>query len=168
MTVDGIKLCDIPKFSGYAVSRGGQVWSKLTRKWLRPGQTDRGYLLVVLRQAEKKKSRYIHRLVLETYVGPCPPGKEACHNNGNKTDNRLENLRWATRSENEADKKRHNVAVLGEQHPKARLTEKDVKKIRRMYARQEATQKELGKIFGVSAPQISRICSGRDWAHLRR
>lgn len=45
----------------------------------------------------------VHRLVLEAFVGPCPPGMECCHNNGVASDNRLCNLRWDTSSENKYD-----------------------------------------------------------------
>lgn len=45
----------------------------------------------------------VHRLVLESFVGPCPPGMEACHANGNGFDNRLENLRWDTHENNMAE-----------------------------------------------------------------
>lgn len=41
----------------------------------------------------------VHRLVLETFVGPCPEGKTCDHINRVRDDNRLENLRWATASE---------------------------------------------------------------------
>lgn len=45
----------------------------------------------------------VHRLVLESFVGPCPDGMEACHNNGNGFDNRIENLRWDTHESNMRD-----------------------------------------------------------------
>ena len=51
----------------------------------------------------------VHRLVLMTFVGPCPEGMEGCHNNGDASDNRLENLRWDTPSENMYDKGRHGT-----------------------------------------------------------
>lgn len=55
-------------------------------------------------------TRYlVHRLVLTTFVGPCPEGSEACHGDGDPTNNRLDNLRWGTHLENEADKKRHGT-----------------------------------------------------------
>jgi len=48
-----------------------------------------------------KNRRYeVHRLVLETFSGPCPEGMECMHLNGIADDNRVENLRWGTRSEN--------------------------------------------------------------------
>ena len=52
-------------------------------------------------------TKYIHRLVLEAFVGPCPEGMETCHNNGVRTDNRLENLRWDTSSANNDDIVKH-------------------------------------------------------------
>lgn len=50
-----------------------------------------------------------HRAVLEAFVGPCPSGMEACHNNGDPSDNRLVNLRWDTRSNNTLDAVRHGT-----------------------------------------------------------
>lgn len=45
----------------------------------------------------------VHRLVLMAFVGLCPEGMIGCHNNDIKNDNRLENLRWDTYSENQFD-----------------------------------------------------------------
>ena len=54
--------------------------------------------------------------VLEAFVGPCPPGLEACHGNDVADDNRLENLRWDTRTENQLDRVRNGI------HPGANKT----------------------------------------------
>jgi hypothetical protein len=72
------------------------------------GKPGREYLYVGLRlpgQVPVKKS--VHAAVLEAFVGPCPPGMEACHNNGDSQNNRLDNLRWDTSENNNADKLRH-------------------------------------------------------------
>ena len=72
-----------------------------------------GHLRVELSKNSKHKKRYVHRLVLETFVGEAPPGTQACHWNDDPEDNRLENLRWGTLSENTLDKVRngrHNNA----------------------------------------------------------
>lgn len=55
------------------------------------------------------KDFYVHRLVLEVFVGPCPPGMEACHNDGDPTNNHLGNLRWDTHFENVQDIARHGT-----------------------------------------------------------
>lgn len=49
------------------------------------------------------RHRKIHQLVLEAFVGPCPPGMEGCHNDDDTQNNHLSNLRWDTRSANEID-----------------------------------------------------------------
>jgi len=51
----------------------------------------------------------VHRIVLEAFVGPRPPGMEACHYNGDACDNRLANLRWDTKMGNVADRRRHEA-----------------------------------------------------------
>lgn len=53
----------------------------------------------------------LHRVVLDAFIGPRPKGMEACHANGDPTDNRLVNLRWDTRSANAADSVRHGTHV---------------------------------------------------------
>lgn len=63
----------------------------------------RGHVGVKLRQGGQVKSRYVHQLVLEAFVGPRPEGLEACHWNDVSDDNRLDNLRWATKSANRYD-----------------------------------------------------------------
>jgi hypothetical protein len=51
----------------------------------------------------------IYRLALEAFIGPCPPGMEGCHNNGDAADDRLENLRWDTKSSNARDSVWHGT-----------------------------------------------------------
>ena len=63
-----------------------------------PGLTS-GHLTVQI----KGRSRWVHHLVLEAFVGPCPPGLQCRHLNDVGTDNRLENLVWGTSSENAVD-----------------------------------------------------------------
>lgn len=58
---------------------------------------------------ETREKIFVHRAVLEAFKGPCPPGQEGCHNNGNPSDNRLENLRWDTHKANGEDAVRHRT-----------------------------------------------------------
>lgn len=107
----------IPGYEGsYEVSDRGRVRSldrivvrsdgreiRCKGKVLSQGVHPKGYLGVRLCGKTKK----VHRLVLEAFVGPCPDGMECCHNNGIPGDNKLTNLRWGTRIENAADVRRH-------------------------------------------------------------
>lgn len=77
----------------------GNVWNDGYRRvWLyafRDGHLDRKQWKVIA----------VHQLVLETFVGPCPPGQMCRHLNDIPLDNRLANLAWGTRLENTADAK---------------------------------------------------------------
>lgn len=68
-----------------------------------------GYWRVELSRNSKPTCFQVHRLVLSAFVGPLPEGKEVCHNNGNPGDNRLENLRYGTKSENNLDRVKHGT-----------------------------------------------------------
>lgn len=68
-----------------------------------------GHLHVQLWKDNRPRTVRIHRLVLEAFVGPCPAGLEGCHGDGDASNNRLENLRWDTPSENNYDSVRHGT-----------------------------------------------------------
>lgn len=107
----------------------------------------------------------LHVLVLETFVGPRPPGMMACHYDGNSRNNRLENLRWDTAMGNAEDDRRNGVerTYRGEDHHGAKLTDDDIRAIRAEPAwRGVCTM--LARCFGMSVGQISDIRAGRYWA----
>lgn len=64
-----------------------------------------GYLTVRL----KGKTFTVHRLVLSAFIGPCQRGLAACHNDGNKLNNAVPNLRWDTYQANNADRAKHGT-----------------------------------------------------------
>lgn len=98
----------IPDVPGYMVSDEGRVQSP--RKILKPYRNQNGYFIVMLRDSAGKRGwRGVHRLVLLAFVGEPPPGTECCHGNGVRDDNRLENLRWGTKSENSLDAVAHGT-----------------------------------------------------------
>lgn len=66
----------------------------------------------------------VHTLVLTAFVGPCPLGMECRHLDDVKTNNRLSNLRWGTRSENHGeDRRRNGILTIGTRHGNARLND---------------------------------------------
>ena len=79
-------------------------------KRLTPVPDSSGHLNVTITKDDSARLRRgVHRLVIEAFIGPCPDGMECCHNNGDPADNRLLNLRWGTRSDNNLDRVRHGT-----------------------------------------------------------
>lgn len=166
----------IPGFEEmYSISNRGRVKSHaryrkgksgnltfLKERILKPGTTA-GYLRVVLYKNGKQKNFLVHKLVLLAFRDPCPPDMECCHNDGNPLNNRLKNLRYDTRTSNCQDRKLHGTNVAGEKCNKAKLTWEEVKKIRRLYATGNFTQRELGEMFEVNQPTIGYIVRNETW-----
>lgn len=113
---------DIPGWEGfYQVSDQGRIRSldrMVQGKWglqrvrgqlMSTVIRNDGYITVHLRREGKRTNHLVHRFVLEAFVGPCPEGMEARHLNDVKTDARLENLEWGTRSENNFDRGRNKI-----------------------------------------------------------
>lgn len=114
------KWLPVPGYEGlYEVSALGcvrslgriiQVGNETRRKFgsvlhlSRDGKASDGrYMYVGLSKDGVSKRCFVHRLVLEAFVGPCPEGMEALHGEGGSEDNRLVNLKWDTRAENNRD-----------------------------------------------------------------
>lgn len=127
----------------------------------RPGA--HGYTIVsITRPQRRTRTHQIHTLVLEAFIGPCPEGMEACHEDGDRANAALTNLRWDTCKANHADKLRHGTAQRGERNPAARLTADAVREMRRA-RRDGATLSTLAKRFGVGTSAVWRACRGENW-----
>jgi len=107
-----VPMTPIPGYPNYSITEDGRVWSvprldaedhRQGGRWLNPSRTPDGRLIVGLhRDGDSSGHTFgVHRLVLETFVGPCPPGEETCHINGDVSDNRLENLEWGVKQKRE-------------------------------------------------------------------
>ncbi len=142
---------------------GISVARKMKGRMLHPSLTKRGYRLATLALNQKA---LVHRLVLEAFVGPCPDDMEGCHNDGDGSNNSLLNLRWDTRTGNEADKLRHGRSNRGERDGQAKLTEWDARWIKRFQKHGFAKQSYLADVFKVARSTIANIKSGERWAWL--
>lgn len=168
----------VSDFPGYRVSTDGRVEScrgtcgkdrgLLTDHWhvIRP-RTNKvsGHLSVKLRRDGKTFTRYVHHLVLNAFVGPCPPGLECRHKDGDPSNNRLDNLAWGTRAENMADRVDHGTSNRGERHGNARLSEMVVVEIRRL-AEAGMDSGAIGARFGIHPEHARDIIKGDRWTHV--
>lgn len=100
---------DIKGYPGYQISNLGRIWSSKSNKYLSPVPNNIGYLQIKMIAANgKRKNELVHRLVALMFIDN-PQGKpEVNHINHQKNDNRVENLEWVTKSENNTiGRKRH-------------------------------------------------------------
>lgn len=137
-------------------------WRRTGIRYFTPSSSGKNkkYKRVLLRHPDRQRT--VHRLVLEAFVGSCPEGCEVRHLDGDPGNNKLDNLAWGTKAENEADKVKHGTLLLGTANPASKLTEADVLAIRAS----KKKQVELAKLYGVSQPVISAIRLRKIWKHL--
>lgn len=176
-TYYGPRFKSIEGFPGYRIGTDGSVWSSRKRRgtafyvsddWkpLRAIPTSSGYPCFNLYLNGKVSKLYAHRLALFAFIGPPPTALHECaHNDGNRTNCILGNLRWATRAENHADKIAHGTTNRGERQGIAILTES---KVIEMRARRAAGEKiwRLAADYGVAGQTASQVCLRRRWQHV--
>lgn len=167
---DDVEYRIIEGYPDYAVGNDGSVWSKrVGDKWKRLNGSIRshGYATVTLFADERRQvCQYVHRLVLTTFVGPCPSGMEACHfPDRTRTNNRLNNLRWDTVKENSNDASIHGTIANGSANGSAVLTEEIVKNARERYDHHNVSMAMLADELGVDVITVFDFIKGRTWNH---
>ena len=146
---------DIPNYEGkYAICENGDIWSypKCTMRdmrMLKPRIRKNGYQAVVLCDGKETKSFYVHRLVAMTFLDSIEK-LDVNHINGNRSDNRLENLEICNRSKNIC----HGYWV--NKNGKAKLTHEQSLEVKQMH-QVGKKQTDIAKHFGVSKQTINQI-----------
>ena len=145
---------------GRGVKTGGRVLKQTNHK--------QGYKAISLHLHNRCRTFLVHRLVGLTFLGPIPKGHEVNHKDGNKRNNRVENLEYVTRPYNMA----HAVIIgtlnnSGANNPSAKLTAEQVKEIRRQYQFGGGPgYKALAGEYGVTWEAIRNIIKRRVWGWL--
>jgi HNH endonuclease len=171
---------DVEGFPGYRVGDDGTVWSCrrmvglgygggwkviLEDVWKRLKACPDTYGYPQVNLGPGRNQRPVHQLVLEAFVGPCPPGMECRHGDGDRANNRLSNLSWATHAVNMGDRRKHLTGPRGEAHKSAKLTAEEVLNIRARHATGVSIN-ELKRQHGVSRMTITGIVRRKTWSHL--
>lgn len=168
--VSGVTFRHIPSAPGYCVGDDGSYWtcrkrrgrkpSTMIEEWTRKafGVGRGNYLLATLYSRGRKLSKPVHRLVLETFIGPPPEGCVCRHLNGNRQDNRLSNLRWGTPSENAEDRRMHGTMPMGERSAASKLSDSDVAAIKSYRGVKSA--REVAIEFGITRSHVNSLWRG--------
>lgn len=150
-------------YAGYFVSSLGRVRGP-KGTLLKLHDNGKGYLQAGIRGT----SMTVHSLVCETFHGPRPDGMEVAHRDGVRTNNHVDNLRWATRKDNHQDKKAHGTwsvgpGLRGEANGNSKLTADQVQDIRSVFPRPRGTQARLARHYGVRTTTIANIWNEKFW-----
>lgn len=172
-----VEYREVPDFPGYLVSSDGEVWTLwkskgpglylgTTRKRLVGGINSRGYRHVILCDGHKNRKMWrVSRLILTVFSGPCPTGHVCAHNDGDRTNNRLSNLRWTTQRDNNEDKRKHGTWQAGEKHGRASLTDAQVIELRRRHQNGECLKALAGE-YNQKYANAYLIVNKVTWRHI--
>lgn len=176
----------IPGYEGiYEASSFGRIRSvdridpagrRQSGKVRKPYCGKRGYYVVTMRKDRKCHLKSVHILVALVFIGP-PPAPlgigindiQVNHKDGDKRNNRLDNLEYCTHAENTAhayDIGLHDGSLQGERNGRSRLTSEQVQEVRTLYATGQHSIPQLGRRFGVGKSTIGYIVQGATWKHL--
>lgn len=158
----------IQGYPNYYVTDSGDIYSRNYKntgriKKMVPRKNTNGYYQIPISNGKTRKDIIVHRIVAETFI-PNPDNKpEVNHINGNKADNRVENLEWVTRSEN----MRHRYRTLkykgslynrfGKDNPTSKIIQqiKDGKVVAEYYG-----SYEVERTTGIDAHHVRNVCNG--------
>lgn len=167
----------VPGLAGIEVNASGKIRNWVDRRRNNPLLTtpryltasfdQAGYRIICLRDERGNKTTHrVCRMVLLAFNGVPEKGMQACHGNNIKDDDRLENLRWGTISENTIDQVKHGVHrglnSQGENHPMHKLSLDQVIVIKKMISEGKSTL-VIANEFNVPRTTINSIKIGVSW-----
>ncbi len=190
-----VDWCVIPSCPNYEASSDGDVRRVGKQMPLKPGRLRAGYLSYGLSHQGVVTRHLGHTLIAEAFHGRCPDGCEVNHIDRVKWNNAKDNLEYLTHLKNVQHAHHDGAYETGDRHwtrraperlargdrhgsflkPEtirrgtlngcAKVTEGDVRYIKRMFAEGE-TQTTIAKQFGIGQTQVSNIVTDKQWRHL--
>lgn len=168
---------DIKGYEGfYQVSNLGRIRSidriscgrNLKGRIIKQTKNKMDYMLCILSKEGKTSTKKVHRLVAEAFLVNTDNKPQVNHINGIKYQNNVENLEWATFSENQTHAYKNGLSISskGESHGRSKITEDIVLEIRNFYKEKNIGYKKLGDLFGLSKSNIRSIVKRETWKHI--
>lgn len=165
----------IPGFNNKEISNHGNVRNPITGKLLKQTTHKQGYKRITFNNV----AYLVHRLVAIGFVDNPENKPTVNHKDGNKANNRSDNLEWATQLENNKHARdaglrpvtKKMIAALslgrigGVSHPKSKITEEGLRDIRKMYGC-DIKQSVIAEIMGISRPSVNRIIKNKSYCHV--
>jgi hypothetical protein len=171
MPYPGYEVSDLGNVRSYwkKINHGGMIGytrSLITESHaLKKTIDDKGYYCLRINRNGRWVTVDVSWLVLEAFIGQRPKRHEACHGSRGQKCDELNNLRWGTVAENQADRVRDGTSNRGERQWQAKLTELDVLIIKQSLRNGDGVV-SLAKQYGVHYKTISDIKSGKNWSWL--
>ena len=156
--------------TNYDISNyGGIIMNRKTKSILKPFSDKDGYLRIKISVNSYQYTRAVHRLVAQAFI-PNPENKpEINHIDGNKTNNDVSNLEWATRKENA-----HHAIQIGLYNPRgennaySKYTEKQIREACELMENPKNNPRYVSMITGISRTTLYYIRMGKEWAHISK
>lgn len=120
---------------------------KIKGRILKPSRGCRQYLFVILCKQGHRKTKHIHTLVLETFIGPRPKDMECCHGPDGSLVNHVSNLSWGTRFKNNVEDKRRDGILQN-------------RRVRRSDGKEFESLRLAARQNNCSHSNIGRVCRG--------
>jgi len=130
---------------------------------LKPCKRNAGYFCVNLSKEGKALKYNIHRLVAIAFIPNQENKKIINHIDGIKSHNLIDNLEWVTHAENEYHAQINKLKASGEKHGMAKLTELQVRDIRKINSLGLFSRKQISEVYNMTPESIGNILNNKNW-----
>lgn len=160
------KLYPLKGFEDYKISKWGEIYSTITKRYLKYDITKQGYCRIKLLDPRlgKIKNYSVHRLVALQFIPNPRKLPQVNHRDGNKKNNSVFNLEWCTSEYNIRHAVENRLYKIEEDSPTAKLTKEDVFKIHWLYTVRKFNKTEISKMYNISDATVGNILCGKRWS----
>jgi len=157
---------EIKNYEGlYTISNKGVIRSLYTGKIIKQYLNRYGYYQVRLYKNNKPRNCTVHRLVAETFIPNIHNAESVNHIDGNKTNNKVENLEWCSSGENFSKAYHAGLIAKGNLNGNSIFNEEQVRFIRDAY-KSGYSERRLARVFNTTHDVIDDIISRKSYSNV--